>query len=69
MYVADYHNHRIRKISPLGVVSTLAGSGSGAFADGTGASASFQYLYGVALDGGGNVYVADGNNHRIRTIV
>ena len=67
--VADYSNHRIRLISSLGVVTTLAGSGSAAFADGTGASASFNYPFGVAvIPSSGVIVVADYNNHRIRII-
>ena len=67
VYVADEYNHRIRKITASGVVSTLAGSASG-YTDGTGTSAKFAYPTGVAVDGAGNVYVADGSNHRIRKI-
>jgi hypothetical protein len=67
VYVADYGNNRIRKITALGVVSTLAGGTSG-YTDGTGASAKFDYPRGVAVDGAGNVYVADQYNHRIRKI-
>ena len=58
VYVADYSNHRIRKITASGVVSTLAGSTHG-YTDGTGTSAKFSYPRGVAVDGAGNVYVAD----------
>ena len=58
VYVADRYNHRIRKITTSGVVSTLAGSTSG-YTDGTGTSAQFNYPSGVAVDGAGNVYVAD----------
>ena len=67
VYVADYRNHRIRKIDPTGVVTTFAGSTSGD-ADGTGTAAQFNSPHGVAVDGSGNVYVADTNNHRIRKI-
>jgi prepilin-type N-terminal cleavage/methylation domain-containing protein len=66
-YVADTYNHRIRKITPAGVVSTLAGS-TASFADGTGAAAQFNYPFGVAVDTSGTVYVADNYNHRIRKI-
>lgn len=69
LYVADSGNHTIRKITPAGVVTTLAGSplapGS---ANGTGSAARFFSPYGVAVDAGGNVLVADSANHLIRKI-
>ena len=68
VYVADSYNHLIRKITPAGVVSTLAGTGTEGFADGTGDTAQFYFPTGVAVDSYGNVYVADSNNHRIRKI-
>ena len=68
LYVADSDNHRIRKINPAGAVSTLAGTGSIGSANGPGISATFSFPYGVAVDGAGNVYVADTGNHRIRKI-
>ena len=68
VYVPDFGNNKIRKITPGGVVSTLAGSGSAAFADGSGASASFTGPRGAAVDTAGNVYVADAGNNRIRKI-
>ena len=67
VYVADSDNHLIRKITPEGVVSTLAGSTEG-FRDGAGRSAQFNYPYGVAVDAAGNVYVADESNNLIRKI-
>ncbi|MDP6772541.1 MAG: hypothetical protein QF704_17670, partial [Anaerolineales bacterium] len=68
VYVADTWNHMIRKITSEGVVTTLAGSGSQGSANGTGTVASFSGPSGVAVDGSGNVYVADKDNHLIRKI-
>ena len=68
IYVTDQFNHLIRKISTAGVVSTLAGKGSAGYTDGTGTAAKFRYPTGVALDGNGNIYVADEDNHSIRMI-
>jgi hypothetical protein len=66
IYAADYTNNRIRKISPAGVVTTLAGSGQIGSANGTGTAASFNVPTGVAVDASGNVYVADRANNLIR---
>ena len=49
-------------------MTTLAGSGSGAYADGQGTQASFNRPYGVAVDSMGTVYVADTDNNRIRKV-
>ena len=68
VYVADYGNNLIRKISPAGAVSTLAGSGTAGSADGAGTAASFKNPTGVAVDSKGNVYVADWGNNLIRVI-
>ena len=67
IYVADSLNHRIRKVSPAGEVTTLAGGDQGA-TDGIGAVAQFNLPTGIAVDGDGNVVVADTYNHRIRKV-
>ena len=69
VYVADTYNDEIRKITPAGVVTTLAGAaGAEDSADGTGSAAHFFTPSGVAVDSVGNVYVADSNNDEIRKI-
>jgi len=63
VYVADTGNHAIRKITPAGVVTTLAGSaGFPGSTDGRGSEARFRSPLGIATNGSGNVYVADSNN-------
>jgi sugar lactone lactonase YvrE len=68
IYVADTANNKIRKITPQGMVSTFAGSGSAGSIDGTGTSASFNAPSGVAVDVLGNIYVADTGNNKIRKV-
>ena len=68
IYVADHGNSAIRKISPSGNVTTLAGNGTQGYADGAGAAARFTFPAGLAVDGVGNVYVADNGNNAIRKI-
>jgi streptogramin lyase len=68
VYVADNGNNLIRKITPAGVVSTLAGSGMAGSSNGTGTAASFNSPFGIAVDAAGNVYVADSGNNLIRKI-
>jgi hypothetical protein len=68
VYVADNYNHLIRKITPSGLVTTLAGSTTPGSTNGIGTAASFRYPSGVAVDGSGSVYVADYGNHMIRKI-
>jgi sugar lactone lactonase YvrE len=69
VYVADTENSEIRAITPGGVVTTLAGSpGVGGSANGTGGAARFDAPFGIAVDGAGNLYVADTDNDVIRKI-
>jgi len=69
VYIGDAQNEAIRKITPGGVVTTLAGGpGAPGSADGTGSAARFYYPYGVAVDSAGNVYVADASNCTIRKV-
>lgn len=68
LYIADRYNNRIRKITKLGVVSTLAGSGIPGSNDGTGVAATFNEPWAVACDAQGNIYVADSKNYKIRKI-
>jgi len=69
VYVADTFNHTIRKITPAGVVTTLAGTaGATGSTDGTGSEARFYGPTGLAFDVNGNVYVTDYVNHTIRKI-
>lgn len=67
VYIADHVNHKIRKITSSGVVTTLAGSIQGSN-DGLAASAQFYFPNAVAVNSFGEVFVIDTNNHRIRKI-
>ena len=71
IYIADQYNHRIRKVTvSTGIISTIAGTGTSSYSGDNGAatSAALSYPRGVGLDTAGNVYIADGGNHRIRKV-
>ncbi|WP_176884857.1 NHL repeat-containing protein [Dyadobacter soli] len=68
LYVADSGNNRIRKITPDGWVTTVAGDSAFGSANGTAAQARFNYPHGLVVDGDGNIYVADAGNSLIRKI-
>lgn len=69
LFVADQVNHTIRKVTPARVVSTIAGSpGVQGNADGVGSAARFYSPSSVAIDGAGNLFVSEFNNHTIRKI-
>ena len=67
LYVADTENHKIKKITSTGVVTTVAGSTSG-YTDGIGTAAKFSAPSGICTDVNGNIYVADTGNNKIRKI-
>jgi len=70
LYIADTSNHRIRKVSAEGIVTTVAGNGIGGFSgDGSAATrATLNSPNGVAVDSVGNLYIADSSNNRIRKL-
>jgi sugar lactone lactonase YvrE len=70
VYIADFFGNRVRKVSPAGIISTFAGTGKQGFGGdgGPATSAQFHYPAGLAVDGSGNVYIADRNNGRVRKV-
>jgi len=67
-YVADRANHRVRRVSPNGIITTIAGTGTVGFAgdNGPAAQANLNSPTDVAIDSVGNIYIADNGNARIR---
>jgi sugar lactone lactonase YvrE len=70
LYIADYNNNRIRKVTPDGLISTVAGTGTEGYNGDGGAATSAELFhpYSVAVDGSGNLYIADSANNRIRKV-
>ena len=70
LYIADYSNHRIRKVDTNGVISTVAGTLTNGYVGdgGPATNARLYYPCGVALDTSGNLFIADSENHRVRKV-
>ena len=70
LYIADAMNHRVRKVTPAGTITTIAGTGVAGFSGDGGAAVSAQLHtpVSVAIDSSGNVYIADAYNRRIRRV-
>ena len=70
LYIADRGNHRIRKVDPTGTITTIASTEESGFGgdDGPATEAQLSSPTGIATDGGGNLYIADHYNHRIRKV-
>ena len=70
LYIADYHNQRIRKVNSAGIITTIAGNGIAGYSgdNGPATAASLNYPFDVAADKWGNVFISDNLNQRIRKI-
>jgi hypothetical protein len=70
LYIADTENHRIRKVAPTGTITTVAGNGTPGFSGdgGPATQANLDRPYGLAVDGAGNLAIADSGNNRIRSV-
>jgi sugar lactone lactonase YvrE len=70
LYIADQGNSRIRKVTPGGTITTLAGNGQYGYSGdgGPATAASLKLLYGVAVDAFGNLYIGDSYNSRVRKV-
>jgi uncharacterized protein (TIGR03437 family) len=70
LYIADAANHRVRKVTPAGAISTVAGNGHPGFSgdNGPASAAQLNQPYDLALDAAGNLYIADYGNQRVRAI-
>jgi sugar lactone lactonase YvrE len=70
LYIADYSNNVIRRVTPSGTITTVAGSGTYGYNGNTGSATSVELAFpeGVAVDGAGNLYIADVNNFRVRKV-
>ncbi|HUI55721.1 MAG TPA: hypothetical protein VLY04_12165 [Bryobacteraceae bacterium] len=70
LYIADFSNNRVRRVSPGGTITTVAGNGSIGYSGDSGSAASAQLTTpsGVAVDSSGNLYIADTGNNAVRVV-
>ncbi len=70
LYIADSGHNRIRKVDTNGIITTVAGTGAFGFSGdgGPATGAQLSSPFGVAVDGGGNLYIADSSNGRVRKV-
>src|SRR5438128_4816444 len=69
VYIADAGQHRVRRVTPAGVISTVAGTGrAGAAGDGAAVATELMVPFAVAIDAAGVLYIADRDNHRVRRV-
>ncbi|PQJ11929.1 hypothetical protein CJD36_009050 [Flavipsychrobacter stenotrophus] len=68
LFIADAWNQRVRKVTPAGVITTVAGTGVAGFSGdgGSAVAAQFKNIYGIAINSNGNIIVSDNGNNRIR---
>lgn len=70
LFIADWNNHRVRKVGTDGIITTVAGNGQLFFSGdgGPAVNATLRYPSGITLDGSGNLFISDQTNHRIRRV-
>jgi hypothetical protein len=70
VYISDYYNSRIRKVDTNGIISTVAGNGTGGYSGDYGPATAAEIMWpeGVAIDTGGRLFIADYNNSRVREV-
>jgi sugar lactone lactonase YvrE len=70
VYIAEFVNHRVRKVDPTGTITTFAGNGTQGFAgdNGPATGAQLNFPFGLAVDSSSNVYIGDADNNRVRKV-
>ena len=71
LYIADSYDNRVRRVTPAGVITTVAGNGTGGSTGdgGLATSAEINYVGGIAIDGAGNLYIADAFSNKVRKVM